>query len=493
MDSAAAIGLDGGRSMSWLLEHPVVTALGVLAFHLAGALHVLHALLFVRTSQGTIAWIVSLVFVPYLAIPLYWFFGRHRFHGYIEARRSGNEDFTRQMGALQRGLSRFEVMPEGPHAGFLEAARRLADLPLVRGNRVELLVNGELTFRSMFEAIDSARHYLLALFFIVKGDRVGTRFKDALIARARAGVRVLFLYDQIGSRKIPRAFVCELQEAGVEVHAFGGNRGWGSRFQINFRNHRKILVADGRVALVGGLNVGDEYLDGHPELGSWRDTHLRLAGPAVDIVQLVFLEDWYWATRQIPELSWSSDPELHDQRVLVLPTGPADPFDGWQLALIEAAATARERLWIASPYFVPDEAVLAALQAAALRGVDVRILLPDRPDHLLVWLSSFSYYPDAIPHGVNLFRFREGFMHQKVALIDTAVAIVGTANLDNRSFRLNFEISVLLPDPQAAARVAAMLAEDFAGSRQVALGEYQERALLFRVACRLARLLAPVQ
>jgi len=479
--------------MSWLLEHPLVTLGGAVAFHLAGALHMLHALLHVRTAQGTIAWIVSLVFVPYVAIPLYWFFGRHRFRSYVEARRTGNADFTRQIGALQRGLSRFETMPEGPYAGFLDAARRLADLPLLRGNRVELLVNGEATFRSMFEAIHSARHYLLALFFIVKGDRVGTRFKDALVAKAREGVRVMFLYDGIGSYNIPQAFIRELRDAGVEVHAFRSNHSWWARIQINFRNHRKIVVVDGRIALVGGLNVGDEYLGGHPQLGPWRDTHLRLAGPAVDVVQLAFLEDWHWATGRIPELSWSGDPEIDDQRVLVLPTGPADPFDGWQLAVVEAAAVATERLWIASPYFVPDEGVLAALQAAALRGVDVRILLPDRPDHLLVWLSSFSYYPDAIPHGVRLFRFRSGFMHQKVVLVDTAVGIVGPANLDNRSFRLNFEISVILPDPRAAAQVAEMLNEDFAGSRPVSLDEYEKRPLLFRIACRLARLLAPVQ
>ncbi len=483
----------GGRSMTWLLEHPVITALGAVAFHVVGALHVLHALLHVRTSQGTIAWIVSLVFLPYVAIPLYWFLGRHRFHGYIEARRSENADFGRQIEALQRGLSRFEVMPGGAYGGFLEALRRLADVPLVRGNRVELLVNGEPTFRSMFEAIGGARHYLLALFFIVKGDRVGTRFKDALVAKAREGVRVMLLYDEIGSKKMPRAFVRELREAGVEVQVFGATRGWRSRFQINFRNHRKIVIADGRVALVGGLNVGDEYLDGHPKLGPWRDTHLRVAGPAVDVVQLAFLEDWFWATHRIPELSWSGDPELADQQVLVLPTGPADPFDGWLLAVVEAAAAARERLWIASPYFVPDEAALAALQAAALRGVDVRILLPDRPDHVLVWLSSFSYYRDTIPFGVRLFRYREGFMHQKVVLVDTAVAIVGTANLDIRSFRLNFEVSMVLPDERAAAEVAAMLERDFGASRQVVPGDFEERRLLFRVACRLARLLAPVQ
>ena len=479
--------------MSWFTDHPVFIFLGVAAFHAIGALHVLHALLHGRTAQGTIGWIVSLVAFPYLAIPLYWFLGRHRFFGYIEARRTENAGFNRQMATLQRGLSRFETMPTGKHAGFLDSCRRLADLPLTRGNRTELLINGQETFRSMFEAISSARHYLLVLFFIVKGDRLGNRFKDALVAKARDGVRVYFLYDQIGSHKIPRRYLRELAEAGVEIHAFGANRLWWSRFQINFRNHRKIVIADGLCALVGGLNIGDEYLDGHPKLGPWRDTHMRLAGPCVDVVQLAFLEDWHWATGRVPELSWSSDPEIDDQQVLILPTGPADPFDGWQLAIVNAASTANQRLWIASPYFVPDEAAVSALQAAALRGVDVRILLPDKPDHLLVWLSSFSYYEDTIPHGVRLFRYRKGFMHQKVVLVDSEIAIVGTANLDNRSFRLNFEISVVLPDRRATAGVAEMLEADFAASRQVSIDEYVKRALPFRIACRLARLLAPIQ
>lgn len=479
--------------MNWFVEHPLFTTLGLFALHAAGFLHVLHALLHVRTAQGTIAWIIALVAFPWIAIPFYWFLGRHRFHGYVEARRRGNVAFDRQALILQRELSRFEVLPEGPCAPLLDACRRLADLPLVRGNKVELLINGESTFRRIFEAIESARHYLLVTYFIVKNDRVGTRFQEALVRKAREGVRVLFLYDDVGSRQLPHSYLRVLREAGVAVHAFGTNRHWWSRFQINFRNHRKILVVDGLAALVGGLNVGDEYLDGHPKLGRWRDTHLRIAGPGVDVIQLAFLEDWHWACGEIPELSWSGDPELADQKLLVLPSGPSDPFDSWQLALINAAAIAGRRLWLASPYFVPDEAVLGALQAAALRGVDVRVLLPDRADHLLVYLSSFSYYPDALPHGIGLYRYREGFMHQKVVLLDDDVAIVGTANLDNRSFRLNFEISVVLPDPKAAREVAEMLERDFAGARRVALEEFTRRPLWFRTACRLARLFAPVQ
>ena len=479
--------------MTWFLDHPLLTAAAALLAHVAGLLHGLHALFHARTAQGSIAWMIALAVFPWVAIPLYWFFGRHRFHGYVEARRLGDVAFDRQVLTLNREWSRFEVVPDGPRAAFLDACRRLADFPLVRGNQVELLVNGEPTFRRIFEAIHAARHYVLITYYIVKNDHVGTLFHDALVRKAREGVRVYLLFDEVGSHHLPRAYLRSLREAGVQAVFFGRNLQWWSRFQINFRNHRKIVLVDGLTALIGGLNVGDEYLNGHPKLGPWRDTHLRIAGPAVDAVQLAFLEDWHWATGEIPELSWCADPELADQQVLVLPTGPSDPFDGWQLTLVNAAATATSRLWIASPYFVPDETVLGALQAAALRGVDVRILLPDRADHLLVYLSSFSYYPDVLPHGIDLYRYREGFMHQKVVLVDDDLAIVGTANLDNRSFRLNFEISAVLPDPKAAREVAAMLEDDFLKARRVTLEEFTGRPLWFRLACRISRLFAPIQ
>ncbi len=475
------------------LEHPVAILLGVLAFHTVGLLHVIHALMHVRTSQGTIAWIVCLVSFPYVAIPFYWVFGRQRFQGFVKARREGSSDFACQMEDMYRAISEFEEMPSGPHSDFLESARRLADLPILGGNHTRLLVDGSKTFARMFETIDTARDYVLVLFFIFKDDRVGTEFKDLLIRKAREGVRVYFLYDSLGSHSLPRRFIREMREAGIEVEGFGRNHIWWSRFQINFRNHRKIVVVDGHTCYVGGLNVGDEYRDGHPTLGRWRDTHFRIHGPSVQAVQLVFLEDWHWATGRIPQLSWKCDPLEDGRRVLVLPTGPSDPFDSWQIAVIGAAATARKRLWIASPYFVPDEAVTAALQNAALRGVDVRVLLPKKPDHLLVYLSSFSYYPDVIPCGVSLHRYHKGFMHQKVVLIDTDIAIIGTANIDNRSFRLNFEISCLIDHPEDTAEVAAMLENDFRHSHRASEDDFQCRPFWFRLACRAARLLAPIQ
>jgi cardiolipin synthase len=306
-------------------------------------------------------------------------------------------------------------------------------------------------------------------------------------------VKVFFLYDEIGSNKLSRAYLRELDAAGIVHYSFGANRHWWSRLQLNFRNHRKIVVVDGKEAFIGGINVGDEYLGRDQRFGKWRDTHLKLKGPSVQAIQLVFLEDWNWAADDIPDLNWSGQAETADQIAAVIPTGPADPAESWQLVVAEAANTAHERLWIASPYFVPDGGVLTALLTAAIRGADVRILIPEKADHLLVWLSAFTYFEQTIPFGVKLYRYKRGFLHQKVMLVDDKLACVGTANLDNRSFRLNFEISGLSPDPAFVDEVAHMLGIDFENSEPVKVTDFTKRPFWFRLACRAARLMAPVQ
>jgi cardiolipin synthase A/B len=462
---------------------------GLLLFHILGILHAVHALMYVRTSQGTIAWIVSLFAVPWIAVPMYWLTGKTRFSGYIRARRGEDADLRKLAEDMHRRLRHYEIKPDD---AFGRAAEILGGLPFTRGNELTLLIDGEETFEALFEAIASAEKYLLVNFFIVKNDRVGQRFKEALINRAKAGVRVYFLYDELGSNKLSRSYLRELEAAGIAHHYFGSNRHWWSRLQLNFRNHRKIVVVDGKQGFIGGINVGDEYLGRDQRFGAWRDTHLKLKGPSVQAIQLVFIEDWNWAADEIPDLDWSGHVETADQIAAVIPTGPADPVDSWQLVVAEAANTARERLWIASPYFVPDGGVLTALQAASIRGVDVRILIPEKADHLLVWLSAFTYLEPAIACGIKLFRYQRGFLHQKVMLSDQ-LACVGTANLDNRSFRLNFEISALSADPAFADEVAHMLEVDFTHSCEVTVEEFTHRSFGFRLACRAARMMAPVQ
>ncbi len=471
--------------------------LGLLAagVEILGVLTAVHAVMGVRTAQGAIAWALSLVMFPYVALPLYWLISRNKFEGYVNARRAGDvaihciaQDASRR--AREQGLFPKEVSPTR------RVFEVLAEMAFTHSNHVDLLIDGEEAFGEIFRSIDSAKEYILVQFFIVRDDTLGRELKTRLIRKAQQGVRVLFLYDEVGSHRLRRSrtFLRDLTAAGVSIWPFGSNRRWRNRFQINFRNHRKIVVVDGRVAYVGGLNVGDEYLGRDPKTGPWRDTHVRLEGPAVHAVQLSFLEDWYWATQETPSLDWTPRrASSGDQHVLVLPTGPADDLETCGLFFVHMINTAQQRLWITSPYFVPDPQVICALQLASLRGVDVRIMLPEHADHWLVYLSSFSFLEEAEQADVKIYRYQPGFMHHKVILVDDHLAAVGTANLDNRSFRLNFEITALVDDRQFAAQVEQMLERDFQDCELAQAEDLLQHSFWFRVAVRVARLMSPLQ
>jgi cardiolipin synthase len=435
---------------------------------------------------------MSLNMLPFVAVPAYWIFGRNQFQGYVVARRSEDADIDTWRAALEDSVASL-VVDASEISPAARAAERIAHIPFLRGNDVTLLVDGNETFDDMLAGIDRATRYVLFQFFIVKDDGLGRRVKDRLVAKAREGVDVYFLYDEVGSHALPRAYLQELRDAGVRVSAFNTRQGRGNRFQINFRNHRKVVVVDGTSTWIGGHNVGDEYLGLDPQFGRWRDTHVRIDGPAALGAQISFIEDWNWATDDVPELSWDpvSSP-TGDARVLIAPTGPADELESAGLMFVHAINSATERIWIASPYFVPDQAVIAALQLAGLRGVDVRILIPDRPDHLMVYLAAFTYFDEASRTGVRFFRYQDGFLHQKVLLVDERVAGVGTTNFDNRSFRLNFEITALVGDADFIGEVEAMLEEDFGQSVEVDASSFSDRSFWFRFAARVSRLAAPV-
>ena len=463
---------------------PLVELLGIAA--------AVHAVMYARTSQGAIAWAISLVTFPWLALALYAIFGRNKFHGYVLLRTAKNSDIHHyiekiQTEAADRGLVR-ENLPLSK-----VALSRLAEMPTTRYNKTRLLIDGRETFRRIFEGIESAQRYILIQFFIVKDDAIGRELQSKLIQKAQEKVKVYFLYDEIGSHKLPQSYLRDMQIAGVTTSAFHSTKGKANRFQLNFRNHRKIVVVDGKTAYIGGHNVGDEYLGQHPKFAPWRDTHVSVEGPAVQAIQFCFVEDWYWATKNIPELTWELNKAADGQEdALVIASGPADRLETCGLMFVQAINAANERIWIASPYFVPDLQTISALKLAALRGVDVRILLPEKPDHRTVHLASFTYYQSTLPLGIKLYRYTAGFMHQKVFLVDSCCAAVGTANLDNRSFRLNFEITLLNYDPAFVKAVDTMLTDDFSRSRPVSVEDYTQRSFFFKLAARSAGLLAPI-
>lgn len=469
---------------------PIALAAVSVGIELLGIAAAMEAILKTRTAPGAIAWALSLILMPTLVLPLYLVFGRRKFRGYRKARRLGNSPLQQ----LHRALGEHLQAHLSPPPPAYVALERIAQMPFTRGNVPALLINGNAAFAALFEAIERARDYVLLEYYIVRDDQLGGALAELLQRTARRGVRVLFLYDEIGSYQLGKAYLRELIASGVDIRSFHTTKGRRNRFQLNFRNHRKIAVVDGEFGMVGGMNVGDEYVDRHLVLTPWRDTNLALRGPAVQCLQLAFIEDWYWACEQIPALNWVPAPAAAPgTTALVIPSGPADSLETCALGVLHLIQSAQRRLWIVSPYFVPDAAVVAALQLAALRGVDVRILLPEKPDRRLVWLSSFAYLDDVQSVGVAVYRYRAGFLHQKVWLIDQDCAFVGTPNLDNRSFRLNFEVGVLTLDAAFAREVEAMLTADFARSRHLQPQPLAARKWWFRLAVRCACLLAPIQ
>jgi cardiolipin synthase A/B len=470
----------------------MIIAIVVPMVELLGIIAAFHAVMHARTSQSAIAWGISLVTFPWLALILYAIFGRNKFNGYVLLRNSKDKAIQHiiercQVDAGERGLTQ-----KTPLISEV-ALSRLADMPITRFNKSRLLVDGEKTFRAIFEGIESAEEYILVQFYIIKDDELGRKLKARLIRKARENIKVFFLYDEIGSYKLPGTYIQDLQDEGIATSAFHTTKGKTNQFQINFRNHRKIVIVDGQIAYVGGHNVGDEYVSKHPKFGPWRDTHVMLEGPAVKLVQYCFTQDWYWATNRIPGLNWElQKAENGSEETLIVASGPADPLETCSLMFVHAIHSAKKRIWIASPYFVPDERVLGALKLAVLRGVDVRILIPEKPDHRTVYLASFSYYEDILPFGIKLHRYTAGFMHQKVFLVDSNCAAIGTANLDNRSFRLNFELTLLNYDSSFIKKIEDMLSVDFSKSRLVDITDYTQRSFFFKLAVRSARLLAPI-
>jgi len=452
----------------------------------------MRAVMTARTPQGALAWVGALITVPLFAVPLYWVFGRSRFHGYVRARRHHARGHRGLVNAFSPYVSRYDVdVPEQFDGGrVLEA---LAHLPYTRGNLPTLLIDGEATFEAIFEVIDGAKEYILSQFFIVNDDEIGREYKDRLIRQAQAGRRVYFLYDELGSKRMTRRYLRDLRDGGVFVSGMKTTRGLTNRFQVNFRNHRKIVAADGRVAITGGQNVGDEYLDRHPKLTPWRDTSIRVEGPEALAMQLVFVEDWHWATRKVPQLVWEPRGCPNgDCTVFTLPSGPADEYETCELFFRHAISSARRRVWIATPYFVPDEGTIGALKLAAMRGIDVRILIPGLPDKPFIKLAAMSYVEEVARAGIAMYEYQKGFMHQKVMLVDDAISTVGTANFDNRSFRLNFEISIITVDEAFAADMEAMLERDFSNSRCLTAEDVAGRSHAFKASARVARLFSPV-
>ena len=473
-----------------------------------GLLHVFvifgFALVERRTPAAPLAWLFALVFLPGLGVLLYVGFGRRRLVRRrtevsavrLRVRRALQAHDRATGGASGRTLEAADVAT----AGMIALARNTAGAGASTGNRTRLLLNAATTYREMLAAFAAAQDHIHVLFYIIQPDATGRRMRDALTARATDGVEVRVLYDAVGSMSLPAEFWAPLEKAGGRTAAFAPVGLWHRlrrRDRIDFRNHRKIIVADGRIAFTGGINVGREYLGLNPEIGRWRDTHVALEGPSVLVCQRTFAEDWLDATSELLDGGryYPETPPLGDDAtatVVVVPSGPDQFFAPMHLMHFHAIASARSRVWITSPYFVPDPVIEVALITAALRGVDVRLLLPARSDSLLVTLASRAYYPDLLKAGVRIFEYERGFVHAKTLVVDDWLGSVGSANMDIRSFHLNFEINAFVLESTATNELAGHFANDLTQAREIAVAEYQHIPYVRRLTMAAAKLMSPL-
>ncbi len=417
-----------------------------------------------REPRGMLAWILGLILLPVLGLILFVMIGRPRLERTVKRRRRRRQQLaivlSGKAAARQEhhAVQRLDSMDPGVRS-IMQVADRVSSQPATHGNCVTLHLQEEKSLLALKDAIESAKSHVHLEYYIFKTDETGQMIREALMAKARAGVRCRLLMDYIGSWSVTSSFTRPMTEAGVEVDFFLPVSRWQGPWRINFRNHRKLLVVDGQFGFTGSHNIGNEYRGKHPTLGSWQDTNLSVVGPAVHQLQDVFVEDWFFTTG----IELTSDEYFppvkpkDDHIVQVIASGPDSDYDAIHDVLFAAICSAQDSIHIMTPYFVPEAAFLHALKNAAYRGVKVWILIPSKTDNRLVLWAGRSFYEELSRAGVQIFEYDHGMLHNKVTIVDGCWSMVGSANMDQRSFRLNFELSTVLYD----SGLAAELLEDF--------------------------------
>lgn len=450
-----------------------------------------------RHPSHTITWLVVLGGFPLVGFFFYLFFGRNiKKRRLFEKKALLDEKAFLEIEGNQRSYQdKIEHM--GNHQQLLfKLAHRLGHSPISFSTKTKVLTDGIETFEHIFQEIKKAKHHIHLEYYIVRDDEVGKGLKNLLIEKAKEGVEIRFLYDAVGCWKLSKEYIKELSKSGIEMVPFLPVKIPFFNNKINFRNHRKIVVIDGEVGFVGGLNVGDEYLGKDSYFGYWRDTHLLIKGEAVRTLQMIFLQDWYYMTdkKLLPHLYLAPNTELLEETggVQLIASGPDNKWDVIKNLFFSMIISAKESIWIASPYFVPDEDILSALKVAALSGIDVRLLVPKRPDKKIVYYASRSYFPELLEAGVKVYEYEKGFLHSKIIIVDYELASIGTANMDMRSFHLNFEVNAFLYRTGSTQKLVDAYINDINHSREINLEQFSKRSLPVKLFESGARLMSPL-
>jgi cardiolipin synthase len=458
-----------------------------------------------KNATSAVAWCLLVIFLPLVGPLFFILFGYQHVNRPLSRKRQHKKLFQRRNppslcesipGIPERPNPVPEaVAPSG--ASWEEVARlacRFGAFPVTMGNWITPYQEGAVAFEAMLAVVRTARHHVHLETFIFQPDAVGRQFLDTLTQAARRGVEVRLLYDAMGTYRLSRALLQPLKNAGGNSSVFLPINPLRRRIQINMRNHRKILVVDGRTAFAGGLNVGDEYRSRSARFGYWRDTQVRLEGPAVAGLQRIFAEDWDFAANEnLQDPDYFPHPQADGPcAVQVVESGPDREVKAIREIYFAAILRARQRVWIASPYFIPDAGLLDALCLAGYLGVDVRLLTQYHPDKWIPYFAARYYFDAVLRAGVKVYQYTKGMLHSKVIMVDGLWASVGTANLDNRSMYLNFEVNCLVYAPPAVAELEAAFRQDLADAIQLERGVYARRPFSGRLLDNACRLLSPI-
>ncbi|MGL4412335.1 MAG: cardiolipin synthase [Bacteroidales bacterium] len=443
-----------------------------------------------RNPVKSMAWITVLIFVPFVGIIIYLFFGQD----YTRMRMLNKRRLKYITDKLHNHNSK-EILKELP-SQYQTLAKLLNynnQSPLYANNNIRIFTSGKDKIDALFEALNKAQNYIHLQYYIIESDELGLSLQDILIKKSKEGVEVKILYDDVGCWKVPNEYFNKLKEAGVEVLSFLPVKFHLFTSKVNYRNHRKMVIIDGEMAFMGGMNIADRYIKG-TEHGAWRDTHIEIRGSAINALQAQFLIDKQFTDKQTTNIhKYKLNSETEGSSTLqIVQSGPFGIFRTILQGYIKAILSAKKSIYLQSPYFLPTESLLVALQTAALSGVDVRLMLPRRSDVYLAHHASRSFIQQMLEAGVKVYLYEAGFLHSKTVIIDDYLSIVGSVNLDFRSFEHNFELNSFIYDSEVASKMKHIFSEDQRHSTRLTLTEWKARPLKSRMLASLWRLLSPL-
>lgn len=452
-----------------------------------------------KNASSTWAWIMVLFFIPILGFLLYLVFGRKLSNRYEfkwnKKRKQGVEkEVAEQLKKIKNNNFTFkqDVLKEYQDLYYLHLKHNNALYS--QDNDIEIFTDGTDKFKSLITDLEEAKDHIHLLYYIIREDQLGTKIANVLIKKAQLGIEVRMLYDDMGSRSLSNKFIKRLEAAGVQVDAFFPPLIPKINFKLNFRNHRKLAIIDGKIGYIGGFNIGDEYLGKSRKFGYWRDTHLRINGNAVKDMQNRFILDWNQASRNVIgyDKRFYVGEAQGDVGVQIVSSGPDSEWEQIKYGYIKMILMAKEYVYIQTPYFIPDESLMDALRIAALSGVKIKLMIPNKPDHPFVYWATLSHVGELLKENAEVYLYQNGFLHAKTLVVDGKIASVGTANIDVRSFRLNFEVNAFLYDTEIAEKLVGIFEEDIKLSTQMTQRLYEKRSIGIKFKESISRLLSPI-